>query len=164
MCKKIGLKAFYSFMIGMPGETRKDMMKTVKLIDKLLHISPQFRIVGPQLFRPYPGGELYETCLKLGYEEPQILRGWHDKVIKDMIFVSAGELPWIKESSLVETISYNTLWTNPFSEVIENKTVLMKMLTAIFYTSSMLRWKTKFFGLPIDTKLKNILSRYKEML
>ncbi len=62
LCLKHNIIPQYSFMIGLPGESKKDMKLTLKLIDKLVKLSDKVQILGPQAFRPYPGSPLYEEC------------------------------------------------------------------------------------------------------
>jgi len=59
ICREVGIKPVYSFIIGIPGETKKDVFMSLNLIDKLKKICPKARINGPQILRVYPGGELY---------------------------------------------------------------------------------------------------------
>src|SRR4030042_1634435 len=63
ICLKHDIIPQYSFMIGLPGDTREDIVLTVSLIDKLARLSDKVQILGPQPFRPYPGSILYEECL-----------------------------------------------------------------------------------------------------
>jgi len=164
VCKKFDILPYYSFMIGVLGETKEDIMKTIDVIDKLKHICPKAGFSGPQVYRPYPGGELYEKALELGLEEPQTLRGWVEKTMRDSIFVSAWDLPWVEDPDFVETVSYSPLWTKGFKVVSSGKTPTLKALTAMFLLISRLRWETKFFGFPVDTRIRNFLNKYKHKL
>ena len=56
---KIRVSAF--FMIGFPWETKKDIYKTVSLMKELDPHSASLSVV-----TPYPGTELYDTCLSEG--------------------------------------------------------------------------------------------------
>jgi len=76
MCLRHDIIPQYSFMIGLPGETKKDMM--IRLIDKLIKLSPKVQILGPQAFRPYPGSTLYEECKSAGWKEPESLEEWKE--------------------------------------------------------------------------------------
>lgn len=48
----------YSFMIGLPTETEVEMMETVSLMKKIKMIHRKSIFIGPQILRPYPGGDL----------------------------------------------------------------------------------------------------------
>jgi len=73
---RAGIKACFSFMIGLPGEEESDYKKTLKLIDEIIKIDYSFYILGPQIYRPYPGSQLYLECLKRGLKEPGTLEEW----------------------------------------------------------------------------------------
>lgn len=61
MARKAGLKIVVYNMIGLPGETYDDYMETVSLNRQC---QPDSHFTG--IFFPYPGTELYETCVKGG--------------------------------------------------------------------------------------------------
>jgi len=71
-----GINADFSFMIGLPDEAYADMRATVRLVERIARINNHFRILGPFVYRPYPGAELYNKCLEQGLEEPHTLAGW----------------------------------------------------------------------------------------
>jgi radical SAM superfamily enzyme YgiQ (UPF0313 family) len=58
LCKKYGILATSFNMIGLPGETEKEIKDTIALNKK---IKP-FRM-GVSIFKPYPGTELYNICI-----------------------------------------------------------------------------------------------------
>lgn len=164
MNKVGGIIPYYSFIFGIPTETDDDRIATINLIDRLMKECPNMRIVGPHIFRPYPGGELYELSVKNGWKEPDSLRAWASKVTEDSVFASAKNLPWVDNPERLETISYSFYWTNGLKRMMSKKTAFLKMLVVFFYMSSLIRWKTKYFGLPIDTKMKKFLNKYKSKL
>ena len=159
-----GIIPYYSFILGIPTETNEDRIATIKLIDRLLKECPSMRVVGPHIFRPYPGGELYELCLKNGWEEPDSLRAWSSKAMEDGVFASAKNLPWVDDPERVESISYSAYWTNGLKRMMSKKTAFLRLLAVLSYTSSKMRWKLKFFDLPIDIKIMKFLRRYKSNL
>jgi len=98
-CVEYDIQPMISYMLGMPGELRVDMIETVKLISKLQQIAPRMIHSGPQIFRPYPGGELYESCVESGYYEPKSLREWYDANPAD--FSAYKKYPWVKDQSFL---------------------------------------------------------------
>lgn len=66
----------FSFMIGLPHETSDDMLKTISFVRKLRKIGPYVGTQSPQLYRPIPGGDLYNECVKLGFVAPKNIREW----------------------------------------------------------------------------------------
>ena len=60
-CKKYGLKTNANFVMGNPGETKKTLKETEKLIEQ---IKPEFLYMS--FLTPYPGTRLYEEAEKAG--------------------------------------------------------------------------------------------------
>jgi len=164
ICNKFKIIPYYSFMIGLPTETKEDVLKTIKLIDDIKRLCPKAGITGIQVYRPHPGGELYEQALRLGWDEPKTLRGWTKRVGRESVFNTAWDLPWVENPDYVETVSYSPLWAKGFKELSKGKSLTLKTLTAVFLLISMARWKTKIFQFPVDTRIRNFLNKYKHSL
>ena len=60
--KQLGIKCHLSFTIGLPGETRETVQKTLRLADELDPDSLQFSIA-----TPFPGSRLYEQLKAEGH-------------------------------------------------------------------------------------------------
>lgn len=102
---KYNIAISYSFIIGIPGETETDMMNTVELMKKLKHICRQAMFSGPQILRPYPGGALYDLCVKNGYRSPASLEDWAFSETGKFGELSLDNYPWLKNPSLVIALS-----------------------------------------------------------
>jgi radical SAM superfamily enzyme YgiQ (UPF0313 family) len=72
--KRAGLKIFGCFMIGLPGETRETIYKTLNFAKKL---NPDMAFF--QQAVPFPGTEFYEWCKKNGYLTAKNWNEWLDK-------------------------------------------------------------------------------------
>lgn len=108
-----GLGVVYSFMMGMPGETQADVEATLHLIQRLRAMSPRISIVGPQIFRPYPGGDLYEECVKdYGYAPPADMEEWSGSVDQLTGFESIDKLTWIKDKDFIRKVSFYIEFAN----------------------------------------------------
>lgn len=67
----------YLFMMAFPDETNKDMMQTINLIYRLINKNKFFgNLIGPTLYTPCPGTDLYDESLRKGFQEPKNLEGW----------------------------------------------------------------------------------------
>ena len=108
MSKKYGIMPLYSFMIGQPGETKEEMKQTVVLIKNLININKRTGILGPQILRPYPGCEMFDMCVKEGFESPKKLEEWRDLDRISLYYLSTDSLPWIKDKEFVEVVAYYT--------------------------------------------------------
>ncbi len=62
--KQAGIMATANYMLGLPGETRDDLQKTLDLAGELQEFALDF---GYFVFYPYPGTALYRLCLEKGY-------------------------------------------------------------------------------------------------
>ncbi len=146
----------YSFMIGLPGETRSDMHATLKLIDDLLKLSPKIQILGPQAFRPYPGSELYEECLQAGWQAPKNLDDWTHLIENQLNYLSVKNFPWVedKDKDFVESMeAYVRFGAHSISSAMGSSVKAKKILKLGFVLLCQLRWKLKFFAWPIEFKL-----------
>jgi len=101
--KKHGIISLVAFMTGVPGETEKEQMETLKLIWKILEIAPETFINGPAMYRPYPGGELYDKCVReYGLKMPKTLKEW-----SHLEMIGGTKPPWVKRMYFVQN-----LWTH----------------------------------------------------
>lgn len=70
------IRVRYNFIVGFPNENIDDVDKTFSLINKLkndnANIDPPF----VNIYTPYPGTMLYNTCVAKGYNEPKTLTDW----------------------------------------------------------------------------------------
>lgn len=62
-CRKHKIIPRCSFMVGIPGESKEDILLTAKLINKLRKIEPKMAC-GIATFRPYPKSEMCEDLRK----------------------------------------------------------------------------------------------------
>ncbi len=62
LTKKAGIKAFASYVLGLPGETKKTLQNTLEFAIKMDHYAAQFGMAVP-----YPGTELYKEAKKNGW-------------------------------------------------------------------------------------------------
>ncbi len=59
LAKETGIKADALFMIGLPTETEGELKQTLSLIESL----PAFNVIS-NIYKPYPGTELFEFCVR----------------------------------------------------------------------------------------------------
>lgn len=108
-----GITFTFSFMAGLPGEDFEDLLKTVDIIDQIWEINPKLLLIGPQLFRPYPGSELYDETVKYGLTSPTTLEGWSEETLEDAKKldpfshakrIDLSNLPWIQYPTLFQKV------------------------------------------------------------
>jgi radical SAM superfamily enzyme YgiQ (UPF0313 family) len=59
VCRQHGLAIWANYMLGIPTETRKEVMDTVNMIRE---IDPDY--YSPAFFTPHPGTDLYDYCVE----------------------------------------------------------------------------------------------------
>lgn len=59
ICKKYGIRIHANYMLGIPTETKEEIMDTVNMIKK---IKPE--VCSPTFYTPHPGSDLYDYCVK----------------------------------------------------------------------------------------------------
>lgn len=95
----------FSFMIGLPQESIEDMLKTVDFIRKLKKIGEYVMTQNVQLYRPYPGGELYNESVRLGFDAPSNIREWTTGRLQEIGgFIKPEYLPWLKNDNKKATV------------------------------------------------------------
>ncbi len=142
VCAKSGIIPVYSWMIALPGKTIEEMKTNIVIMRQINKICHAARHYDNFIFRPYPGGELYEQCKKLGLYEPVSLREWAN-VNKNTGYNSLDDLPWVDNPEFIRFLSENSKYL-----VYDFKTI--KKLTEsnlgmIYSIAPKLRWKFNFF-------------------
>ena len=144
----------YSFMVGLPSETREDINQTIKVIDQLVKLSPQIQILGPQAFRPYPGSVLEQECVEKGWSAPKSLDDWAKVVENELNYLSPRNFPWLENADLVESLeAYVRFGAHTIKSALGSTVKSNKILKLIFILLCQIRWKLKFFKWPIEFKI-----------
>jgi anaerobic magnesium-protoporphyrin IX monomethyl ester cyclase len=59
ICKKYGISIWANYMLGLPTETKEEVMETISLLKE---IDPDY--YSPAFYTPHPGSNLYDYCLE----------------------------------------------------------------------------------------------------
>jgi anaerobic magnesium-protoporphyrin IX monomethyl ester cyclase len=97
---KHGIIPNASFMMGIPDETREDVLKTLALILSIRRINQKIDILGPQIFRPYPGSVLFNKCVEKGLRLPQTLHNWSNFFIYNNVAINKENYPWFSQPTI----------------------------------------------------------------
>ncbi len=155
-CKKFNFKPSVSFMTGIPTETEKDQRKTFILIREIMRINPGTLIQGPQSYRPYPGGDLYDMCVnQYNLKMPNSLDEWATSEL-----LGGTRPPWVKKIYLNKYLWFSrALATKSFKDILwEQRNNLLKALGILLFSLlSKIRLKAVFYKIPIEFLL---LDRY----
>ncbi|MFX0148123.1 MAG: B12-binding domain-containing radical SAM protein [Candidatus Hodarchaeota archaeon] len=141
--KALGIKADYSWMIGIPSETKKDIKKTLVLIKKTKEINPDCEFSVKILF-PYPNTPIYDKAIRMGFNPPSNLVDW-GKIRRERA------QRYLKHRKLLEMISITSAIVG--KKVFEQENVpIFKLIK----TPAKIRWKKEFFGAGIENILFKI--------
>lgn len=163
LLNKVGISCDFSFMMGLPGEEENDIKSTLRLIEEIRRIdtSSHFGIIGPQIYRPYPGSELYFECLKWGMREPDALEGWaNSPYLKGEFDLKKSDqdmFPWVKYP--LEELS-----NLAFYAWLSGIKLRFPLLNNLLRKIGSLRCRRMYFKYPILKRIYNILRSKKRVL
>lgn len=91
------IKGNYSFLMGIPEESYAEYADTMALIRFIHQTDPTAHVIGPQYFRVYPGGELYDHIMaNYDYPMPDSFEAWAKTVEDDDLGLNKNlDHPWI---------------------------------------------------------------------
>lgn len=157
--KEACIRPVYSFMIGSPGEKLEDINKTIDLMMKLLGDYKEAFLAPLKVFTPFPGTELYNSCLKLGMKIPKSLddwgnldfntptRGWRDNNMNEFLE---------KISYIISFVDGRAVTTNIRANIF------LKILIKAYSTLVRLRCRYHFYHFTPEFHLIKILRRFYE--
>ena len=160
---KVGIKCDFSFMTGLPGEEVDDIKSTLRVIEEIRKIdsASYFGIIGPQIYRPYPGSELYFECLKSGMKEAETLEGWiNNPYLKGEFDLKNSDqemFPWVNYP--LEELSKLAFYAW-LSGIKLRFPLLNKLLRKI----GSIRCRKLYFKYPVLKRIHNILSKNKRLV
>ena len=131
--KAADLSADYSWMVGIPGETKTDIKKTLNLIKKIKEINPESEFSIKILF-PYPETQIYELARHAGFKPPSNLLDWA-RIRRDRAS------NYLKNKNQLETISIMSAIIG--RKVFEQEGIPIFKLIRILAD---FRWNHEFFG------------------
>jgi radical SAM superfamily enzyme YgiQ (UPF0313 family) len=122
ICNEIGLIANGYFVLGMPGETKESITKTIKFTNIL-----KLDKIAMSYATPFPGTELYDECIAKKYISPEYIHN-----IENYGFILYNEPVIItKLLSKKELIKLRSKFFFSFSiyKVWQDKGILLKVIT-----------------------------------
>lgn len=157
----------YSFMMGIPEESTEEYAKTLNLVKYVLKYNPQAKIIGPQYFRIYPGGELYEDIKNnYGYSEPESFEGWAERFPKTKEGFGYEKnivYSWIPRGCVFLAQNAEAL-VFLYRKRIAGRLNLKVLFQYFFVALARLRFKRGWYGYLYDIRLYVFLKRLKRKL
>ncbi len=159
MGKKYGIGIKFSWMLGLPNETKEQALETLALIDKIKKIAPDTSCA-MSLFAPYPGTPMYQKAMENGWKPPQSFEEW-GIFREEAIYPYLGNWRWYKAIIL----SAYFIAAGDTKYIIWKKVdwKLRPFYKLLYFTAS-LRWKTRFFSFPVEYYLVQFLWDMKKKL
>lgn len=146
-----GIGARYQWMVGVPGETREDVMKTVALIKSINRMNPN-SAHSMELYAPLPGCEIYEKALEAGWVPPADLEGWAKNRWEGQYPYHEG-LTWFYKSVQYSNIFFNFRRMKDFSAYSSKTKWHYDLAAKMLYPFAWFRWQTGFFDHPWEYQL-----------
>lgn len=178
LCKKYKVKIQFSFLMGLPwskdekknqGLVNKEFSNTFDLINKLMKISGRNRFTY-YVYLPYPGAPLFDRAVNLGLKAPKDLEGWSNYLLSpDDAFRTVVRQKWITpgQARLVNMLSqyiFAVMDDDTFKLIGRTPGVLKRFFLKRFYKIAKqtveLRWRFKFFALPLDYRIFSLFRQY----
>jgi len=136
---KNNLHATYSFIVGLPTETKADFEATINLMSEVYKIHPRAGFtLGAYL--PYPGSKLYEFSLTQGFNPPGKTEDW-------------GKIDRFRKNFKSPWVNVKKVWI--IRECFKILSWDFKLLKKWFE----FRIRHNFYSFPIDVYIAEFLSR-----
>jgi anaerobic magnesium-protoporphyrin IX monomethyl ester cyclase len=149
--------AEYLFMIGIPGETREELMSTLNLVQEIYSLNRN-SIIGFSIFTIYPEGALTELVKQRNlFKMPATLQGWLDDEIKELYSNRSKAKPWHDNPKLIDNIVHYArvaYHSCPESVTKHRKTSFLKsplwFFRILFIRAAQFRIRHLYFHIPLD--------------
>lgn len=182
-CHQHHIKILYSFLVGLPWSKNPqendefvagEYKATLGLIDKLLKISNRNRYTY-YIFLPYPGAALFHRAVSLGLKYPKSLVGWSNYLVSpENAFQETLRQKWISHrdaqlTAMLTQYIFGIMDRDTYDMLLPRlKNIFFKIIFSIGYYIALvlvtIRWKFKFFALPLDYWIFSLIHRYAGIL
>ena len=183
LCHKYGIRILYSYLVGLPwsadpkeNERRveEEYDFTLKQIDSLLKIDPRNRFMF-YLYTPYPGGEMYDRALELGFQPPETLDEWSRfQMSPEDAFNTVVRQKWISKGQ-ARRAAMLTQYVFGMMDIEARDRIAARMHNPIFrilfllswntgLLLARLRWRFKFWSLPVDFWIYTQVRKYLKLI
>ncbi len=145
--KKYNIQGNFSWILGYPGETLKDVYTTLNVIKDLEEINQKTEHV-LNIYAPYPGTPSFDQAIERGFVPPPSLEGWTNNFRE-----ACNELAYISDESkkVMEAIR----WAGIFRTMYKRKRLYagwIKPIIHVLGTISNVRWNNNIYSFPIEQK------------
>lgn len=147
------IRPTYTFISGVPEERDEDIEETLDTMFRLRDENPGAILGNIKPFVCYPGTELYDKALEMGFVPPPTLEGWSAFVWGNYTKL---DIPWVPPARRrhLSDLYYYTVLLNPEYLFIDSKLFEFGARTLMPLT----RWRLKrrCFALPLEARLMDL--------
>lgn len=179
LCKKYHIRIFYSYLIGLPvtGSLKKNekfienqFEYTLGQIEEMID-EKQGNRFSISIYTPYPGSDLYNLALKCGFKAPKSLIEWSNfMAVPEDAFEKDITRKWITRSQALR-VSMLTQYVFGLMDLPTRDRILGKITSPInrylflfFWNIGLiivkLRWKKRFWSIPLDFWIFTQVKKY----
>jgi len=158
-CARHGITSGFYTIFGYPGETRADVLDTLRLLEQLRARNARAEVY-TNIFTPYPGTPAFNEALKGGLPKPERLLDWAD------FYPQQGALPWLtlEEKEFIHQVRYyirtgfpNRLVGSEGGDLLGG---FFGLKAAARYVARM-RMKKHFYRFPVEFHAKRLVDRFR---
>ncbi|OGW45684.1 MAG: hypothetical protein A2Y66_00875 [Nitrospirae bacterium RBG_13_41_22] len=146
-CKRIDVVPHYSFMAGLPTETVKEVIDTVRMMKRLKRDNRKAVIHVINMYTPYPGTKLFDLAVKNGLKVPGSLEEWSRYHHLNNF---ASHLSEKDRETVTNIADISYLISDAMGEALPKK---MQMLMNPFRLWLKARWKLEQFGFAPELRI-----------
>lgn len=163
--KKFDIIPEYSFVLGIPFPTEKEVMDQ---IDSDIHFIKEIKTINPDteiviyVYSPVPteGSELYNEVLSKGFHYPRTLDEWISPQWVNFDLHKNPLTPWLTPKMIDKIKDFETVLNGYYSTVSDLR--LNKLKRKILKVLSFPRYWTSIYWKPYEIKVLQILWKYRQ--
>jgi len=169
MLSKYNIRPAYSYIIGIPSETKEDIIATIELAKKVKKICPK-GVFAISILTPYPKCELTDDLIVKGlFEEARTLREWSGDDVRSLYTRRCSAKPWQENPKFIENIAYfsDVAYYTYADDTIKKCLKSLKIFTfpdIFFIYIARIRMKYLFFLLPIERLPYKVFKRIRQAI
>lgn len=163
--RKFGIIPEYSFVLGMPAPTAKEVMEQIEFdidfIKKVKAVNPETEIV-LYTYSPVPteGSDLYEEVLSKGFSYPKKLEDWLEPEWEKFDMRKNPMTPWLTPAMIDKIRDFETVLNSYYPTVSDIR--LNNLKRRIMKIAAGIRYRINFYKYPYEIKLLQRVWKYRQ--